>query len=104
MGDMNDDNYDDKLYSNTRILFHEGPADNFKNILNNADVIFGYSTAWPAPNFDPEIGAVVLGSEWSTMLAQSCKDGCIVITTDRILNTNDGWVVFEKFDVENPEL
>jgi len=96
---------DATLYSNARIQFHHGPAQDYgSKVLSKADLIFAYSTAWPAPKFNIDVGAVVLGPEWSMMLAKYCKLGCVVITTDRILDPKYGWNVVEKIEVDNPEL
>lgn len=88
----------------TSLLFHTGPAAEFKELFDKVNLIFCYSTAWEARGFNEEWGAMILGSEWSLMLAQACRPGCVVITTDRALDPKDGWVLVDRLDVENREV
>ena len=50
------------------------------------------------------IGLDNLVEEWSELLADSCKFGTVVVTTDRALNPVNGWVLKNRLDVENPSL
>ena len=75
-----------------------------KHILSQADIIFTYSTALTAKGFDENIGAMVLSDEWSKLLAENCNDGCVVITTDRILDAGYGWDMRRSLSVDNPKL
>jgi hypothetical protein len=75
-----------------------------KGILKDADIIFCYSTVLPAPDFNVEWGAPMLSLEWSELLSTSCPKGCLVITTDRVLNPIHGWILLDKMEVDNPAL
>ncbi len=98
--DMN--NYNDN--NNPSVQLHLGAADKMANILNQADIIFSYSTVFPTKGFDEELGAMILADEWSKMLADKCKRGCVVVTTDRALNPSYGWQLKQSLSVENPKL
>lgn len=103
---QNDDNdvnnYNDN--KNPSVQLHLGAADEMANILNQADIIFSYSTVFPTKGFDEELGAMILADEWSKMLADKCKKGCVVVTTDRALNPSCGWQLKQSLSVENPKL
>lgn len=86
------------------VSFHLGPVKDYTQILGEADMIFAYSTAFNAKSFVPEISALVLDAEWSCLLSQSCKNGCVAITTDRALDPKYGWKLVNRLDVENPEV
>jgi SAM-dependent methyltransferase len=92
--------------STTNIQLHCGPASDtaLAHVWEEAQVVFCYSTVWPAPNFSIPLQAMVLGPEWSHLLATVCQPGCIVITTDRVLNPLDGWLLLDRMDVDNPQL
>jgi hypothetical protein len=75
-----------------------------RGILKDADIIFCYSTVLPAPDFCVEWGAPMLSFEWSELLSASCPKGCLVITTDRVLNPLHGWLLLDKMEVDNPVL
>jgi hypothetical protein len=75
-----------------------------KGILKDTDILFCYSTVLPAPDFCLEWGAPMLSSEWSDLLSTSCPKGCLVITTDRVLNPDHGWLLLDKMEVDNPAL
>ena len=81
-----------------------GPADAFPHVLSDADIIFAYSTVWATSGFSPELGAMVMDRYWSELLAQSCRKGCIVVTTDRALDPRDGWILLDRMDVDNREV
>lgn len=86
------------------LSMHLGPAENFGSLLRETDCIFAYSTAFTAKVFSPELGALILGPEWSQLLGESCKDGCMAITTDRALDPAYGWQLVDRLDVENREV
>jgi hypothetical protein len=75
-----------------------------QSVLSSADLIFSYSTAFPAKNFDPIIGALVLDPVWSYTLSESCPSGCVAVTTDRALDPVYGWELLERINVDNPEV
>lgn len=88
-------------------LFHCGSATDGagRKLLEDAHLVFSYSTAFKAKSFDPEVGAMILDTEeWSLPLSEVCPDGCVVVTTDRALNPNLGWKLIERIDVPNPEV
>jgi hypothetical protein len=89
---------------NTKIFFHCGAASEFKNIISEADIIFCYSTVFDDEGFNPDIGAMILSKEWSLMLADMCKEGTVVVTTDRALNPMYGWKLEHSLEVDNPSL
>ena len=72
--------------------------------MNQADIVFSYSTVFETKGFDETIGAMILSDDWSKMLAESCKKGCIVVTTDRALDPQYGWDLKQTLDVDNPKL
>ena len=90
--------------SKSYVKFHLGPADEQEHILKKADLIFAYSTVWETKGFSNEVGGMVLDDSWSKLLANSCSPGCVVVTTDRLLDPTYGWVLKEKVEVENDDL
>jgi len=81
--------------------------DTIQSILSQADLLFAYSTVWEtdsAQSFNPELGAMVLSSKWSQALASTCQNGVVAITTDRVLNPDDGWKLLDRMDVDNPSV
>jgi SAM-dependent methyltransferase len=95
---------DDSGVANSLSL-HLGPAEYFSdNILKHADLIFAYCTTWTNSGFSPDISAMILSDEWNRLFSDSCKRGCIVVTTDRALDPKYGWKVLERLDVANPEV
>lgn len=86
------------------LALHLGPAAEFYHLLGQADCIFAYSTAFSAKSFSPELGALLLDPEWSNLLSESCKTGCVAITTDRALDPAYGWELVDRLDVENQEV
>ena len=83
---------------------HLGPVEEYTSLLNDADIIFAYSTAFPAETFSTTLGAMILGVEWSQLLSEACKEGCVAITTDRALDPTYGWNLLERLDVDNKEV
>ena len=86
------------------LLLHAGPAEEWTEVLQKCNLVFAYSTAWPSNGFSEQMGAMIIGQQWSGLLSRSCPNGCIVITTDRALDPNDGWELIERLDVENREV
>jgi hypothetical protein len=89
---------------NNTITLHLGAAENVKPIIHQAQLIFAYSTTWDTVGFSQDEQAMILDRHWSELLATTCRKGCIVITTDRILDPLCGWRVVEKLDVDNAEV
>ena len=84
---------------------HLGDAKAYPNVLASADIVFAYSTVFPAAEqFNVDLGALVLQPEWSQTLASECQEGCVAITTDRALDPQYGWELIDRMDVENPEV
>jgi len=90
--------------NNCHLSLHHGPADTFPRILENANLIFCYSTAWETSGFSTEISAMILSNEWTELFSTMCKPGCIVVTTDRALDPRRGWTLIDRIDVSNPEV
>ncbi len=86
------------------VNLHLGPADDFEHILHQADIIFSYSTVFDTKGFNEEMGAMILSDEWSKMLAEKCKKGCVIVTTDRALDPQFGWKLCGSMEVDNPKL
>ena len=89
---------------NSFSLLKGRPEDYRDSMIGKADVVFAYSTAFNAKQFDPEVGALILDTEWSNMLGNECQNGCVAITTDRALDPRCGWKLRKQIDVVNPEL
>ena len=87
-----------------RIHLYQGPAEDYQSILSEADIIFAYSTVFKSGHFSPEVGALLLGPEWSQLLGEACRPGCVAITTDRALDPAFGWKLMERLDVDNREV
>ena len=51
-----------------------------------------------------DMKAMILDDEWSLMLADACKKGTGIVTTDRALNPKHGWSLKQVLDVDNPSL
>lgn len=81
-----------------------GPAEEHKDLLEKADIVFSYSTTFPAKAFSPEVSALLLDPEWSELLGSTCSAGCVAITTDRALDPAYSWELLDRLDVENPEV
>eukprot|EP00536_Pseudo-nitzschia_multiseries_P004818 jgi/Psemu1/189083/e_gw1.84.75.1 len=76
-----------------------------KALLETADLVFAYSTVFNAKHFDPDVGALILDAEeWSKPLGETCKTGCVAVTTDRALDPRFGWKLVQRMDVPNPDV
>jgi hypothetical protein len=89
-----------------KVCLHQGSAElcASKGVFDDADIVFCYSTVLPSSGFSVECEAMLIGREWSELLARACPEGCIAVMTDRILDPAYGWVLLERMEVENPEL
>jgi hypothetical protein len=95
---------DDPAAANSLSL-HLGPAEDFSDsVLKHADLIFAYSTTWTNSGFSPGISAMILSDDWNRLFSDSCKSGCVVVTTDRALDPRFGWKMLDRLDVPNPEV
>ena len=82
------------------IALHSASAFDCASILQQADVVFSYSTAMDTSRFDPMVGAMIIkGDDWNEM---PCKG--VVITTDRALDPDYGWTLLDRVEVDNPEV
>jgi hypothetical protein len=86
------------------IALHLGAAENLTNVIAQADLIFAYCTTFKTDGFSEELGAMILDQQWSELLANLCRKGCVVITTDRVLDPRDGWQLLDRLDVDNREV
>jgi hypothetical protein len=106
LGKDDDDTADTHIIlgkSKSTLTFLLGPANYYIPILQKADLVFGYSTAWDYSSFSPEIRSVILSDEWNQLL-QHCRPGTLVITTDRSCDPSYGWSMLEVVEVDNPEV
>jgi SAM-dependent methyltransferase len=83
---------------------HLGAAEDWTRVLQQCNLVFLYSTVFSTSGFSEEWGAMILDQEWSGLLSQNCPTGCVVVTTDRALDPNDGWELLDRLDVENREV
>ena len=86
------------------IMLHLGNAEDMKHVFTECKLAFAYSTVWPCSGFSVELGAMVLHGDWSELLSQACPKGCVVITTDRALDPQYGWIIVDRLDVDNREV
>jgi hypothetical protein len=86
------------------VFLHNGAANQYKDLFHRADLIFCYSTAFDSGGFSEGASALLLGREWSELLASSCRDGCVCITTDKALDPTLGWSILHRIDVPNGEV
>jgi len=106
--DDNSNDTDGSVSTNTatthsRLVLHCGPAQEYTSILQKADIIFCYSTAFESAGFSEESAALLLGNDWNVLFADTSTD-CLCITTDKALSPNHGWRILDRIDVPNPEV
>jgi hypothetical protein len=93
--------------TSSSISLHLGPASDFPKVINEADLIFCYSTAFPGSGYRQSSAAseaLLLAPEWSELFSRHCKEGCICITTDKALDPLLGWQTLGRLEVPNPEV
>jgi Putative methyltransferase len=90
--------------SNSRLSLHLGPAGDFPDLLQSADLIFCYSTAFESSGFSEQSSAMILGREWNELLTTNCRSSSLTITTDKGLDPVFGWRILDRIDVPNPEV
>jgi hypothetical protein len=89
----------------SRLSLHLGPAADFAELLQSADIVFCYSTAFESSHFSESAAALILAREWSDLLRRNCKQKpCICITTDKALDPRLGWKILDRINVPNPEV
>lgn len=89
--------------THSRLVLHCGPAQEYTSILQKADLIFCYSTAFESAGFSEEADALLLGDDWNVLFADTGTE-CLCITTDKALSPNYGWKILDRIDVPNPEV
>ena len=77
---------------------------NIQSLLSEANVLFCYSTVWETEDFNPDLSAMILHEKWTKSLANTCRNGCVVVTTDRALNPIHGWKLVDRLEVDNPSV
>ena len=87
-----------------RLTLHLGAAKDLTEIIGKAHLIFTYCSTFKTNGFSREIGAMILDPHFSELLATSCRQGCVVVTTDRVLDPLYGWELLNRFDVDNREV
>lgn len=87
----------------SRLSLRCGPAQNFPDIFERADLIFCYSTAFESAGFSEDAATLLLGSSWSKLFANTDSKS-LCITTDKALDPGFGWRIINRVDVENPEV
>ena len=89
----------------SRISLHQGAASKFADLLGHADLVFCYSTAFESNGFSEQTASMLLGREWNELFTTCCgNERCIVITTDKSLDSAYGWTIVDRMDVSNPEV
>lgn len=83
---------------------HLGSVADYSHVLHKAQVLFAYSSAFPASGFSEELSAMLLDTSWSRTLAERCRPGCVAITTDRVLDPKFGWKLLDQKSVDNREI
>lgn len=90
--------------SSSRLTLRCGPAQDHPELLQRADLIFCYSTAFESAGFSEESAAMLLGHDWTALLAGNTRPECLCITTDKALDPAAGWTILDRMDVPNPEV
>ena len=98
----NEQQNDSLLHNKNTIQFHNGPADLYKELIQNADIIFCYSTTFANGGFAINEQAMVFDTYWSEIFSTP-TDG-VVITTEKIINPYYGFSILDRIDVPNPEV
>lgn len=88
----------------SRLTLHHGPAADFSELLQSADIIFCYSTAFESCGFSEQATAMVLGRDWNELLTSNVRLNRLCITTDKALDPSYGWRILDRIDVPNPEV
>lgn len=100
------DSDDDSSHHSTtsRLSLHLGAAGDFPKLLQSADLIFCYSTAFESSGFSEQATAMILGREWNELLTSNCQSSSLCITTEKALDPVFGWRILDRIDVPNPEV
>ena len=105
------------------LQFHLGSAENFIQILQQADIIFCYSTAFTSNGFNIDISAMILNDYWCQLLTSqqanidnnnnnnnnnkkddNVDNNTIIITTEKAIHPKYNWTIIDRIDVPNPEI
>jgi hypothetical protein len=101
--DDSTENADSIAKASSSLQLCRGAAQEYTHILEQADIIFCYSTVFDTAGFSQETGAMILSTEWMELL-QNCRPGTLVITTDRSCDPAYGWTLLQTMEVENREV
>jgi hypothetical protein len=93
-----------KIEGYNNLSLYLGAAEDLKSIISRANIIFSYCSTFQTDRFSLELGAMILDRQWSEMLSKVCRNGCIVITTDRALDPTYGWELVDRLEVDNREV
>ena len=99
-----DSDDDSQSTANSRLSLHLGAAGEFPKLLQSADLIFCYSTAFESSGFSEQATAMILGREWNELLTSTCQSSSLCITTEKALDPVFGWRILDRIDVPNPEV
>jgi len=102
--DSNNKTSEEPAASTSRLTLHCGPAQAFPDLLQQADLIFCYSTAFASAGFSQASAVMLLGQEWTTLFANNARAASLCITTDKALDPAAGWMILDRIDVPNPEV
>jgi hypothetical protein len=89
------------------VHFHCAMAGDATSVLNEADIVFAYSTTWESSGFSTTTSSMLLSEPWQQLFTAGCLPGCVVITTDRSLDASTTvatWSMLEQVNVDNPEV
>ncbi|KAI2499528.1 hypothetical protein MHU86_14945 [Fragilaria crotonensis] len=95
---------DESTLGRNTLALHLGPAEQLPDVIARAHLIFSYCSTFKTDGFSEELGAMMLDKQWSEFLSRSCRNGCVVITTDRALDPRYGWKILDQLDVDNREV
>lgn len=98
-----DRSIEESVLDNSTLSLHCGPAQTLTDLLNCADLIFCYSTAFESAGFSEQVMTMLLGHDWTKVFSNT-KSESLCITTDKALDPCCGWVIVDRVDVPNPEV
>jgi hypothetical protein len=93
-----------KIDGYNHLSLYLGAAEDLRNVISRANIIFSYCSTFTTDHFSIELKAMILDRQWSELLANVCCNGCIVITTDRALDPAYGWELVDRLEVDNREV
>lgn len=103
--------------SQSELTLLMGCASNWMHLIQSADIIFCYSTAFESSYFSESISALILSNEWNDIMTPILATDEVIhqfnsndivplwcITSDKALDPRRGWMVVDRIDVCNPEV